>query len=59
MGNSELKGQGSLENRSKTVWLGRSPPVGGAVGTRAVPNAPGVFMGEGEALVLDLWGWRK
>lgn len=59
VGNSELKGQGSLENRSKPAWLGRSPPVGRAMGTRAEPNARGVFMGEGAALVLDLWWSRK
>ena len=46
-GNSELECQGCLENRLKPDWQGRSPPAGSVVGTRAVPNARGVFTAEG------------
>ena len=59
VGNSELECQGPLEYRSKPAWLGRSPPVGRVVGTRAVPNARGGFTGEGGTLVLDLWWLRR
>ena len=38
---------GLLGEQAQADWLGRSPPAGSVVATRAVPNACGVLTAEG------------